>query len=237
MNDPFAGKIKKIRSRGPLAGKAYELIKEAIVQGRFAPGTWLLEEQLTQAMGISRTPIREAFNRLKSEGLIEVIPRRGAHIVELTTEEIDDLFEAREVIETTFFIRSAERISRKQVEKFRETLDRQEADMRQSEDDSDTWHASRQQYLKTDRSLHDALIAAAGNKYWEKLYYNLRDRIEIYGNRISFDREWFAVAMADHQRIIKAILAGDFEVGKDAMSQHIRNVRKGIDRIMAMKPA
>ena len=233
MNDSFAGKIKKIRSRGPLAGKAYELIKEAIVQGRFAPGTWLLEEHLTRAMGISRTPIREAFNRLKSEGLIDVIPRKGARIVELTATEIDDLFEARQVIETTFFVRSAERISREQVEKFRETLSKQETGLRQCEDDTDAWNASRQQYLQTDRALHDALIAAAGNKYWEQLYYNLRDRIEIYGNRVSFDREWFAVAMVDHHRIIDAILTGDLEGGKDAMSQHIRNVRKGIDRIMA----
>jgi len=233
MVEDFSNKIKKIRSRGPLATIAYDLIKDAIIQGRFAPGTWLQEEQLTQALGISRTPVREAFNRLKSEGILDVIPRKGAHIVELSLSEIDDLFEAREVIETQFFIRSAENISKDQVVKFKENLSRQETEMRESEVDSNAWDESRKKYLKTDRALHDALISAAGNAYWEGLYYNLRDRIEMYGSRLSFDREWFAVAVQDHDNILDAILNQDFEEGKQAMIRHIRNVRQGIARIRA----
>lgn len=233
MAEDFSGKIKKIRSRGPLATIAYDLIKDAILQGRFTPGTWLQEEQLTQALGISRTPIREAFNRLKSEGILDVIPRKGARIVELSPSETDDLFEVREVIETHFFLRSAENISKDLVLKFKESLSRREADMRSSEIDSEIWNESRKQYLKTDRALHDALISAAENTYWEGLYFNLRDRIEMYGSRLSFDREWFAVAIQDHYKIIDAILDQDFERGKQAMVQHIRNVRQGMARIRA----
>lgn len=231
----FSGKIKKIKSRGPLANKAYELIKEAIIQGRFAPGTWLQEEQLTEALGISRTPLREAFNRLKSEGFIEVTPRRGAHIVDLSSSEIDDLFEVRQVIETMFFIRAAQNMSKERVLAFKETLTRQEMEMRGSETDSKIWHESRAKYLKTDRALHDALIAATRNKYWEVLYYNIRDRIEIYANRLSFDREWFGVIIEDHYHIIEAILDRNFEAGKQAMAQHIHNVREAIFRIRSAR--
>jgi GntR family transcriptional regulator, rspAB operon transcriptional repressor len=235
MAEDLSNKIKKIRSRGPLATIAYDLIKDAIIHGRFAPGTWLQEEQLTQALGISRTPVREAFNRLKSEGILDVIPRKGAHIVELSPSEIDDLFEAREVIETQFFIRSAKSISKDLILKFKENLNRQETEMRKSEADSDIWNESRKKYLKTDRALHDALLSSAGNTYWEGLYFNLRDRIEMYGSQLSFDREWFDVAIQDHDNIIDAILNQDFEKGKQALIQHIRNVRQGTARIRAVQ--
>ncbi|MFP4349154.1 MAG: FCD domain-containing protein [Thermodesulfobacteriota bacterium] len=86
--------------------------------------------------------------------------------MELSPSEIDDLFEAREVIETQFFIRSAENISKDLVLKFKENLSRQETEMREREGDSNGWNESRKKYLKTDRALHDVLVSAAGNAYW-----------------------------------------------------------------------
>lgn len=224
-------KLKKIRSRGPLAEKAYAILKEAIIQGQFAPGTWLQEEQITKALGTSRTPVREAFNRLKSDGFIEVMPRKGAYIIELSDTELDDLFEAREVIETTFFVRSARKLPRNQIIKLREALVTSEKAMNDARTDPEGWHVERRHYLKADRELHDSLIAATENKYWEKLYLNIRDRIEMYGNQLSLDETWFKLAIRDHYAIIDAILDQQYDVGKSAMATHIQNVRQGIDRI------
>ena len=80
------------------------------------------------------------------------------------------------------------------------------------------------------------LIAAHKNKYWEKLYFNIRDRIEMYGNQLSLDEKWFSQAIRDHYAIIDAILSGQFRSGRDAMATHIRNVRKGIARIRQSLP-
>ena len=79
--------------------------------------------------------------------------------------------------------------------------------------------------------LHDALIRAAGNSYWEKVYLDIRDLLDIFGNQISYDQEWFDLAVEDHYKILNKIQSGDFRGGKAAMRSHIRNVRKGIARI------
>ena len=86
--------LKKIRTRGPLVEPVYKALKHAIITGQIAPGSALYEEPLTKLLGVSRTPLREAFNRLKSDGLIEVVPRKGACVVELDAQDIDDLLEA-----------------------------------------------------------------------------------------------------------------------------------------------
>ena len=231
---PFAS-LPKIRSRGPLAEKVYSILKRAIIDGTFEPGMWLQEEGLTSALGVSRTPVREAFNRLKSEGILDVIPRKGAYIIELSDAELDELFEVREAVETYFFVRSAKRIAPASMNRLREKLLECEQAMRTSPVESEGWHASRRDYLRNERSLHDSLIKAAGNSYWERIYFDIRDRIEIIGNQLSFNQAWFDVAIDDHYRIIDAILAQDYDQGQRAMQQHIRNVQEGISRIRATR--
>ena len=230
VDQPFRG-LPKIRSRGPLAEKVYAILKESIIQGKFASGMWLQEEALTKALGVSRTPLREAFNRLKSEGFIEVLPRKGAHIIELSDDELADLFEVREQIETVFFVRSASAVPQATIDRLRSSMQQSEQAMRHSVNKPEQWNEERIRYLRNDRLLHDTLIKASGNKCWERLYFDIRDRIEIFGNQLSFDQEWFDVAIEDHYAIIDAILAGDYETGCRAMRQHIANVHRGIVRI------
>lgn len=227
--------LPKIRSRGPLVEKVYTILKNAIISGKVEAGMWLHEEALTEALGVSRTPVREAFNRLKSEGFLEVLPRKGAHIIELSDSELDQLFEVREIVETTLFVRSARALPTSLIKKFRKQFHTSEQEMRESGDHIKLWNEKRRTYLKHDRAFHDTLIRATDNKYWQRLYFDIRDRIEIFGNQISFDQEWFDVAIADHYAILDSLERNDYSAGRKAMEEHIRNVRKGIDRIRQSK--
>ena len=223
--------LSKIRTRGPLAEKVYAVLKEAIIRGKLERGMWLQEEALTKALDVSRTPIREALNRLKSEGLIELSPRKGAHIIELSDSELADLFEVREKVETVFFIRSAKAMPLHTIITFQERLRVCEEAMRLARGKQQEWEKKRKEYLEHDRALHDALIQATGNKYWQQIYYDIRDRIEIFGNQLSFDQERFDIAIKAHYRILAAIEQGDYRGGKKAMRDHIRNVKNGLIRI------
>jgi DNA-binding GntR family transcriptional regulator len=220
--------LKPIRQRGALGVLVYRQLKDAIIQGAFEPGTWLQEDQLTKALQTSRTPVREALSRLRSEGLIDVVPRKGAFIVELDAKELDDLFEASEIIETTFFKRSAARLSPQALNLYRDRLRTTAAQMARFHGDLKRWEAQRRQYLRADRAFHDALIAAAGNRYWEYLYFNIRDCIELCGNQVSWDDYWFKIAIDDHEKILDAISENRLDAAQAAMQLHIRHMHTGV---------
>jgi len=219
--------LKKIRARGPLVEQVYKSLKDAIITGRIAPGCCLYEEPLTQALGVSRTPLREAFNRLKSDGLIEVIPHRGAFVVELEAHDIDNLLEAREVIETAFFMRAARRLAPEELLKIRQALQRSHRQLQGKRGKADQQKAL-QTYLRIDRDLHDRLIEASGNKYWLKLYHDLRERIELCGHQVSQLPHRFRRIVQEHLELIEALLAGDLARGRQCLRTHIRNVQQGV---------
>ena len=222
-----SGALKKIRARGPLVDKVHTALKDAIITGRIAPGAWLYEAPLTQALGVSRTPLREAFNRLKSDGLIEVIPHKGAFVVELDAEDIDNLLEAREVIETAFFMRAARSFKREELLKIRQALMRSHSQLQDKRGKAARQRAL-QTYLRVDRDLHDRMIEASGNKYWIKLYYDLRERIELCGHQVSQLPHRFSSIVEEHLTLIEALLEGDPAKGRQCLRTHIRNVQQGV---------
>jgi len=223
--------LKPIRSRGNLGEKVYRGLKRAITLGQLTPGTWLQEEQLTQALAISRTPLREALNRLASEGLVEMAPRKGAHIVELTDRDLEELFEAREVIETTFFVRAARNMTLQDFERIKTGLDRAEEALHRARGDPVLWQEERERYLEADRAFHDELIAASGNRYWGRLYDHIRDLIQVYSHRISIDPELLRTAIHDHQAILEALVKGRLEEARGLMGRHIRNMKVNLEAI------
>jgi DNA-binding GntR family transcriptional regulator len=218
-------KLKRIRSRGNLGEKVYGRLKEAILGGELPPGAMLHEIEVTKALNISRTPLREAYNRLKAEGLLEIVPRKGARVARLTPEHLDDLFETREAIETTFFLRSAQKLSDDDLSRIRSSLEAAEAEMADTAEDPEAYDRARRRYLDADRAFHDELIQAAGNRVWIDLYYNIRDRIEFCGLVVRRIPERFELAILEHYAILDALAAREYERGRDLMARHIRNVR------------
>jgi DNA-binding GntR family transcriptional regulator len=224
---PALRALRTIRARGPLVEQVYRSLKDAIITGRIAPGAWLYETALTQALGVSRTPLREAFNRLKSDGLIRVIPHRGAFVVELEDRDIDNLLEAREVIETAFFDRAARGLAPHVLRQVRRELE-QAHRLFAAAGNPAARRKALQHYLRVDRALHDRLIEASGNGYWVKLYFDLRERIELCGYQVSQLPHRFERIVREHLEMIDALLAGDLGRAHRCLKAHIRNVQQGV---------
>jgi DNA-binding GntR family transcriptional regulator len=235
---PAPRALRTIRARGPLVEQVYRSLKDAIITGRIAPGAWLFETALTQALGVSRTPLREAFNRLKSDGLIAVIPHRGAFVVELDDRDIDNLLEAREVIETAFFERAAQVLTADELRRARRVFEQAHRHFAGAKGAAARRKAL-QQYLRIDRELHDRLIEASGNGYWVKLYFDLRERIELCGYQVSQLPHRFERIVQEHLDMIDALLAGDLQGARRCLRTHIRNVHRGVHeyRRLKTKPA
>jgi DNA-binding GntR family transcriptional regulator len=221
-------KLTRIRSRIDRSERVYHILKDAVIHRQFTPGVWIKQEQISQAIGISRTTVRPVLARLQSEGLIEARPRKGFRVVEFSQEELDDLFEVREVLETAFFTRSAQTIPLEELQMTLTSLENAEYKMKEAKPGSELWDDRLREYLELDRAFHDRLIEASGNKQWRQMYLNTRDKIEIIGYQASYIPTQLSNAIEQHSKIIKALLKQDFKNAELIMREHIRNVRRSI---------
>ena len=217
-------KLKRIRSRGNLAEKAHTRLKEAIIGGDIAPGCLLMEHQVTKALSISRTPVREAFNRLSMEGLVQAEPHKGVRVAALSPEDLAELFEARESIETRFLERSAKALAQADFKRLREALQKAGEALEAARTPAEI-EAAGLAYLKADRSMHDELVKACGNRVWIGIYLNIRERIEIVGRLVGTRPAKLSLTVAQHLNVLDALQIEDYAGAAELMLKHIRDSR------------
>jgi DNA-binding GntR family transcriptional regulator len=150
----------------PAAERVYAYVKAAILDRVYPGGELLTEGELATAVGVSRTPVREALLRLEESGLVKLYPKKGALVLPVLPQEINDVLEARELIETHAAAKVWPR--RKQLI---ESLSARVDEMRAHRKAGDA-----KSFLEADRAFHEASVGAAGNEILAKLYNSLRDR-------------------------------------------------------------
>jgi DNA-binding GntR family transcriptional regulator len=117
----MAGKLTKVNLNDykPLRDVIFNTIREAIIVGELKPGERLMEVQLAEKMGVSRTPVREAIRKLELEGLVEMLPRKGAHVADLSVKDIMNVLEVRSTLDGLASTLSAERITDEELKELR----------------------------------------------------------------------------------------------------------------------
>src|SRR3954470_3227326 len=164
---------------------ATELIREAIVDGRLAPGERLKEEELARELGISRTPIREALLILQSEGLVETSPNRGATVRTHTVEDLDDLYQLRALLEGFAARRAATRIGIDELAELRRSCERFE----QLDPETELREVVRENLV-----FHSTILDAAAS---DRLAAMVRGTIElplVYRSYIAYSKEQKAIS-------------------------------------------
>jgi DNA-binding GntR family transcriptional regulator len=183
----------------PAADRVYQHVKRAILEQVYVGGDLLTEGDVAEQVGVSRTPVREALLRLESEGLLRLYPKKGALVLPMSARDVDDVLEAREVIDTF----AAGRAWAQRAELVR-TLEPLLADMREHRKAGDA-----RAVVAADRAFHEAIVAAAGNAVILKWYAALRDRQMCIGTtamRLSPQR--MARAVDEHAGILQALRRG-----------------------------
>lgn len=184
-----------------LAGKAYHDIKQRILENRIQAGEYLLEDELAGMLGMSRTPLREAFVQLQNEGLIEIVPRRGIRVVPLTVEDMREVYELLRWLESQAAHSLAQRADRSGYVK---ELRRIAGEMKRAlaAGDVDGWARANDQF-------HVRLVASAGNGRLARICGNLLDqsqRVRAFTLRLRKPPTRTAEA---HLAMLKAIDEGD----------------------------
>ena len=198
-----------------------------IVANELAYGAKLTEDSLAKELGVSRTPVREAFNRLAQEGLVTVFPGRGAFVATLSFSDMVQLLEIREVLEGMAARLATSRITKTSLEKLRRQM---EVEIRKSAGNEYTG------YLDVDRQFHESVIFASGNQHLSQLMKSLRDRIQMLRHRSVILPGRARKSFQEHLQIIDALAARDPDLAEERIRTHIRNVKSDLTIAMTDSP-
>lgn len=204
--------MKKLKIPSNLTNLAYDSIKEYILEGQLDETSRLTEEFLSTQLGISKSPIREALNRLEAEGLIRIEPRKGAYLRLLSPDEVTDLYDLREALET-HAVRTA-KLSPALIAELHKSIRRQRAFLKAND---------RAHYIEEDVHFHAELAQATKNKPLCAVLENIQNQIWI-SRRSSYNLS-SSSAPDHHTAIVDALEANDREKAESAMRSHIQTVR------------
>lgn len=195
---------------------ATDLIRDAIIDGRLAPGERLKEVELATELGISRTPVREALLVLQTEGLVEAVPNRGATVRAHTAEDLDDLYQLRALLEGYAARRAATRITEEDVARLRASCERFDA-LQENDDLRDL--------VKENVFFHSTIIEIAGS---DRLASMVRKVIElplVYKSYIWYSHDQKHISAHYHRQIVNALMVGDAERAELIMKEHVYEAR------------
>lgn len=198
---------------------AYGLLRDAIVTGRMRPGQPLVESRLANDLGMSRTPIREAIKRLEQEGLVQIVPYKGATVTTLSLDDVREIFELRAALEGWAARQAAGRIRPAQV-KTLEGLIRQ---MRQAEKRN-----AIREFFDLDTAFHRDITSVAGNRRIAGILDTLvgqTNRIRVLSMKMPGR---ISRSVAEHLGILEALRKKDGELAEREMRTHILNVEANV---------
>ena len=213
-------RLKKLNIPYTLTTRAYDSIKEYILEGRLQEEDRLTEESLANQLGISKSPIREALNRLETEGFIRIAPRRGAYLRRSSLEEIQDMYDLREALEV-HVVRTAH-LTPRLLTQLDDSVKRLRSFLKSND---------KARYIEEDVKFHALLADATRNRELCRVLQNVQNRIWL-SRRKTYDLS-SSLAPGFHQSIVTALRQKDREKAQAVMRQHIANVRQRLVAFLA----
>ncbi|MEU5704316.1 GntR family transcriptional regulator [Streptomyces aurantiacus] len=203
---------RRVVKQPPAAERVYTHVKQGVLERRYEGGTLLTEGELADAVGVSRTPVREALLKLEVEGLIRLYPKKGALVLPVSAQEIADVVETRQLVEA-HAIRKAVPASPALIERLTELLAQQQEQAAAGD---------RAGAAVTDRCFHAEIVRSGGNEILSRLYDQLRDRQLRMGVAVmNAHPDRITKTLAEHQEILDALRSGDAEAAVSLVHRHV----------------
>ncbi|MEE0752836.1 MAG: GntR family transcriptional regulator [Frisingicoccus sp.] len=205
----------------PLRDVVFYTLRQAILKGELEPGERLMEMQLAEQLGVSRTPIREAIRKLELEGLVLMIPRRGAIVAKITEKDLKDVLEVRASLERLSTKLACERMEEETIEELREAQEAFKAALR---GDDITLQAQK------DVEFHDVIYKSTNNLRLIQMLNNLREQMYRYRLEYLKDGTSHQKLVEEHEAIIEALSRRDTEETTNIMVGHVYNQEQAVMR-------
>lgn len=203
----------------PLRDVVFNTLRQAILTGELSPGERLMEIHLANRLGVSRTPIREAIRKLELEGLVTMIPRRGAEVAQITEKSMNDVLEVRSAMDVLCVELACDRITPEEIERLKNACNVFE----QAVKNKDV-----KEIAQADVALHDIIAEATGNARLVQLISNLSQQMYRYRFEYIKDSSQHDKLVEEHRIIYESIVKKDKETAKEAVKLHIENQKKAI---------
>ena len=217
----MVGKLSKVSLNDykPLREVIFNTLREAIIAGELKPGERLMEVHLADKMGVSRTPVREAIRKLELEGLVEMLPRKGAHVADLSIKDIMDVLEVRSTLDGLASSLSATRITDDEIKELKHILAQF---VNYVEKDN------MQGLIKKDVEFHDIIYRSSRNDKLIQISSNLREHVQRY--RVIYIKDYSSSRelIREHAEICDAISRRDPEAAMNSAHRHIKNQEETI---------
>jgi len=202
-----------------LKEQAYDKLKELIITGALEPGALHNEKRLAEALGVSRTPVREALLELSREGMVAFVPGKGVEICKFTAQQVREVFEIRKIIEGYIIKKIASQVTPEDIKEIDENISNQEKMLLKTE---------RLAFIEYDKQFHLYLASKIGNQQIESILDNLRDQMHLMGIRAVEDESRMKQVIEEHRAIFSGLKEGNPQKAFDALIDHLENTEKTI---------
>lgn len=198
----------------PLRDVVFNTLRDGILQGELEPGERLMEVHLAQKLGVSRTPIREAIRKLELEGLVQMIPRKGAVVASITEEDLRDVLEVRKVLECLAVELACQKRTEQDMVELKDALEGFRREM----------HSRNPSKIAVrDVAFHDVIYRITDNRRLIQILNNLREQMYRYRLEYIKDEKKRMTLVSEHMDIVSAIENRNAEAAKAAITLHIIN--------------
>lgn len=219
---------KDARDKYSLRGKVYESIREDILNGRYPQNMELKEAAIGAELGVSRTPVREALRQLELEGLVNIIPNRGAYVNMITAKDVQDIYVIRSMLEGLCARWATECITPEQLDDLEETLCLSE------------YHTKKENYEKLyelDSLFHEQLYSASGSRILNHVLSDFHDYVKRVRRATIASETRSVKSTEEHRAIFEAIREKDADQAEELARQHVKRTIEsirvyGLDKIL-----
>ena len=198
----------------PLRDVVFQTLRKAILKGELQPGERLMEVQLANRLGVSRTPIREAIRKLELEGLVLMIPRKGAEVAKISEKSLRDVLEVRRSLEDLAIELACQRMDEEDIKELEEAQDV----FAQAIASGDAMAIA-----ESDEHYHDVIYRGTYNDRLVQILYNLREQMYRYRLEYIKDEEKRQILLVEHDMILNALKLRHVQEAKQAVRVHIDN--------------
>ena len=210
----------------PLRETICESLRDAIRRGILRPGERLMEIQVADELGVSRTPVREAIRKLEQEGYLVMMPRRGTYVANMSIRDVNEIFEIRTALESLSGGLAAERITAEELDKLQRLLVIIGGCMKEG---------NMEKIVAVDIEFHDLLYQAARNQRLVGIISNLREQLTRFRTLSMSYPGRLEATLEEHKTMVDAIANGDVKEARRAAERHMEKAEKTLLKAMQVK--